>query len=296
MQQAVLVTAYTNMNHLFEIVDFLTGDFVFYIHIDKKSNVSNEEILNLRKKRNVVLVSQKYDVNWGSINHLKAILYLLQNALEDTSNTYFHLITGHDFPIKSPQDITNYLIKNKGKEYLEYSKLPYGLWENGGYDRILYYNMYDVLNARTGWRKGIVRRLLSFQKKNNIKRSFPKSFPEDLYGGGTYWTLSRAAIKYVFDYMKENPSFLKRFKCTFCSEEMFFHTLILNSPLKGNVINNNLRFIVWEERNGNIPANLDETDLGAIKSSEALFARKFDYPVSELLLRQIKDFFRRNEN
>jgi hypothetical protein len=63
----------------------------------------------------------------------------------------------------------------------------------------------------------------------------------------------------------------------------------MNSPLKENAVNNNLRFILWEQRNGNFPANLDETDYEAIKASDAFFARKFEYPVSERLLKMLEN-------
>jgi hypothetical protein len=62
----------------------------------------------------------------------------------------------------------------------------------------------------------------------------------------------------------------------------------MNSPLKNNVVNDNLRFIVWEKRNGNFPANLDETDYPALAETSAFFARKFEYPVSETLREKIE--------
>lgn len=47
--------------------------------------------------------------------------------------------------------------------------------------------------------------------------------------------------------------------------------------------------MVWEKRNGNNPANLDESDFENIESSDALFARKFELPVSLGLYQKIKD-------
>ena len=287
MQQAVLITAYTNIEHLNNIVDSLDNDFLFYIHIDKKNKIDKRKVEELATKKNVLLVSEHYNVNWGGINHLKAILLLLEKALANKSTEYFHLITGHDYPIKTASDITSFLERNKGKEYLEYFELPYDKWENGGYDRLIYYNLYDFLNARKGWRNVFVRQLYKLQRRLHIKRGFADGFPGKLYGGSTYWTLSRECIEYVFGYMQENPMFLRRFKYSFCSEEIFFQTVILNSPLKENVVNSNMRFIVWEERNGNFPANLDDSDFDNIINSEALFARKFDFPVSQNLLENI---------
>jgi len=295
MKQAVLITAYTNIEHLNSIISSLSDNFEFYIHIDKKSNIYKEDILRLTQKKNVALVSQKYNINWGGINHLKAILFLLENSLKNKSIEYFHLITGHDFPIKRENDINSFLNQNKGKEFLEFVKLPYEKWENGGYDRFLYFNLYDCFNGRNGWGKTFIKRFVRFQKFLNMKRKWPSGFPTELYGGSTYWSLSRQCIEYVFKYMKENPNFLKRFKYTFCSEEIFFQTIILNSDFKDKVVNDNLRFIVWEERNGNFPANLDETDFDNIIKSNALFARKFEPEVSASLLNSIKEHLRQEQ-
>lgn len=289
MKQAILVTAYTNIEHLNFLTDSLSEEYIYYIHIDKKSNIGKREIKKLSEKENVALISQKYNVTWGGINHLKAILFLLQNALKDTTFAYFHLITGHDYPIKKPSEITSFLEKNRGKEFLEYNKLPYNRWENGGYDRLLYYNMYDCFNARKGWKNILIKKFISIQRHLGLKRKFPKDFPQDLYGGSTYWTLSRECIEYVFDYMKKNPWFLRRFKYTFCSEEFFFQTLILNSPFRESAVNNSKRFIVWEERNGNFPANLDVTDYDDILKSDAFFARKFEPGVSDALIDKLKN-------
>ncbi len=295
MQQAILITAYTNIEHLFDVICSFNANYNIYIHIDKKSKVRDKDISRLLSKGNVFL-SCKYNVNWGGINHLKAILLLLQEAFKNEENEYFHLITGHDFPIKSSSEIEAFLHNNNRKNFIEYSKYPIKEWEYGGYNRILYYNLYDCVNARKGWQKAFVRNVLKFQRLFKIKRNFPKNFPKDIYGGSTYWSLNREIIEYVFKYMSENPQYLKRFEYTFCSEEIFFQTILLNSPLKDTIVNNNLRFIVWEERNGNIPANLDESDFEAIKNSDAFFARKFEYPVSIPLLEQIKKYLKMKEN
>jgi len=289
MKQAVLVTAYTNISHLYTLIDSLSSDYIFYIHIDKKSDISDRDFEKLSCKKNVALVSSKYKVNWGSINHLKAILFLLEKSFEDAAIEYFHLITGHDFPIKSSSEITSFLEKSSGKDFFEYNKLPYNKWDNGGYDRILYYNLYDCFNGRNGWKNAFIKKFISLQKALGLKRKFPTDFPDELYGGSTYWSLSRKSVEYILDFTRNNKWYLQRFKYTFCSEEIFFQTLLLNSPLRDKAVNDNKRYIVWEERNGNFPANLDESDYNNIAASDAFFARKFDPMVSSTLIKKIKD-------
>lgn len=285
--QAILITAYKNIEHLEEIVDFFGEGFNIYIHIDKKSKIAHQSIDKLLKNKNIASISQRYKINWGGLNHLLAILDLAEQAFANDRNEYFHLITGHDFPIKSKNYFSDFFNRNKHSNYMEYHKLPYADWPEGGMDRLSRYNLYDLIDGRTGSKEILLKRFSKLQKLLGIKRRLSNNFP-DQYGGSTYWSLNREALEYTFYFMKNNPEYLKRFKYTFCAEEIFFQTILLNSPLKDKIINNNLRFIVWENRNGNFPANLDNTDYNDIKKSEALFARKFEYPASIGLLSLIK--------
>lgn len=288
MKQGILITAYKNIEQLSDLLDAFDDNFVFYIHIDKKSEIPQIEIDKLKSKKGVLLVSQAYDIKWGGINHLKAILLLLEVGLKNAEITYFHLITGQDYPIKKSAEIISFMNENSGKEFMEYNSLPYKDWPRGGMNRLEHYNLNDVFNGREGIGRSIIMKLLAVQRILGFKRKFPASFPKDLYGGSTYWTLSKSCIEYVFKYLKSHPEYLKRFDYSFCSEEIFFQTIILNSPFKDKVVNNCLRYIVWEVRNNSFPANLDSSDLESILSSDALFARKIEHPHSDKLLKEVK--------
>lgn len=76
MKQAILITAYKDFDHLEEIIKIFDESFELYVHIDKKSNVSAIQLSRFQSYLQVKLISQKYKVNWGGINHLKSILYL----------------------------------------------------------------------------------------------------------------------------------------------------------------------------------------------------------------------------
>ena len=293
MQHAILITAYKNFEQLTDLVEaFAASNFKCYIHIDKKAPFSKEELKSLSDKENVSFVVRHYNVYWGGSNHLRAILQLLDEAYKNPENQYFHLITGQDYPIKSLEEIDAFYKEHKGKEFLEYNKLPYHKWAHGGYERLVYYNFCDTFNGKSLFGQFMIRTLITLQKIFFIKRAFDKDFPP-LYGGSTYWSLSRECITYIKNYLDEKPQYLKRFDYSFCAEELFFQTLILNSPLKENVINDPMRYIVWEKRNGNFPANLDVSDEKAMWESNALFARKFEIPVSTPLLMNIKKRIRK---
>ncbi|MDP3358916.1 MAG: beta-1,6-N-acetylglucosaminyltransferase [Lutibacter sp.] len=288
MQQAVLITAYKNYMHLEEIIKFFDADFELYIHIDKKSHITKNELNKLNNYSNVKLISQKYKVNWGGFNHLKSILYLAEQALKNKQIFYFHLISGHDFPIKKIGHFKDYFEKNRENEFINYFEVPKPGWaNNGGLDRIEYYNLYDVLDAKAPKQNGFIRRIISIQKRIKFKRPISSKMPK-LYGGSTWWSLSRICLEYVIKYTKKNKFVMNRFKYSLCAEEFYFQTVIMNSPFANNVKNNSLRYIDWVARNGNNPAILDDADYEKIKLSDAFFARKFEFPLSIGVLNKIK--------
>lgn len=288
MKQAILITAYKNMPQLRELLDSFDENFVFYIHIDRKSNIPQNEIDALTARSDVKLISRKYKISWGGVNHLLAILELLEEANKADNIGHFHLITGQDYPIKSNGEIVSFLDANPEKIFMEYNPLPYHKWFEGGFERLDLYNLNDWFYGREGIGRSIVMGFKAVQKRLGVKRAYPKMFPKQLYGGSTYWSLSKSSVQYVFDYIKQYPEYLKRFNWTFCAEEVFFQSIIMNSPLANNVENDPLRFIVWEERNGSYPANLDESDFEEMEVSSALFARKMQSPYSDGLLKKLK--------
>ncbi|NJW53655.1 beta-1,6-N-acetylglucosaminyltransferase [Salinimicrobium oceani] len=288
MRQAILITAYKNFDHLKEIIDFFDHNFRVYIHIDKKVKVPKKQLLDLKSNPIVSLVSQRYKVNWGGLNHLRAILHLSQEALNNPTNLYFHLISGHDFPIKSLEDFVPFLNQNKDSDFLDYFSVPKKGWaDNNGMDRLEYFNLYDYLNAKNLEQNGWIRRIVRFQKWIGYKRKLSSNMPK-LYAGSTWWSLSRPSLNHVVNYTKQNKILLNRFKHTLCAEEFFFQTVLLNSPFSKRIKNDNLRHIDWVARNGNNPAVLDLSDLADLKKSNAYFARKFDYPTSTALLEMVK--------
>ena len=110
-------------------------------------------------------------------------------------------------------------------------------------------------------------------------------FNGNLYGGGTYWSMSRKAIGIALDYMDKHPDYLHRFRHTSIAEEICLHTIWCNSSLP--IINNYMRYIDWGLDGGN-PQVLTEKDFDKIIASGSLFARKMANVVSDKLIEALK--------
>jgi len=290
MKHGFLISAYKNGKTIIELINQLdSADSFFYIHIDKKSPLfESPDIQEIKTKPNVFFIENRIKVNWGGFSHLKAIICLVREALKNEELSYLHLMSDSCLPIKTRKEIFDYFEKHSGKEFIEYLSLPSPNWAGGGLVRITRYHLHDFINLRSKLKKRIEKYFVKLQAIIGIKRRLPTDF-QNYYGGCTYWSLSRNFLGYAVNYIDQNPRFYEAFKHSFCAEEILIHTLLLNSPFVDNVMNDNLRYIDWENRNGNRPANLDDSDLPKLLSTEKLFARKFVYPLSYNLLRTIKE-------
>ncbi len=277
MKQAILIGAYKDFDQLRELINVFDETFNIYVHIDKKSNITTKIRHEFTTIKNVRYFSQDYKVNWGGLNLLKAYLKLSEIALEDKENLFFHLISGQDFPVKNIDYFKTFTKKNWN--YLRFFKMPANYWYEGGMYRLEYYSFYDLFNAKKSlkWINAIIR----FQKLIGLKRPINKYLGQ-LYGGSMYCSLSRELVQYIIDFTENNPKFFKRFKYTHCPEEIYLHTIIMNSSYSNKVINDSLRFIKWDNNYEGTPEFLDENDFQTIINSNKLFARKIDKNKNDL--------------
>lgn len=83
----------------------------------------------------------------------------------------------------------------------------------------------------------------------------------------------KSHVDYVINFVNENLEFVKFFKHSLIPDEHFFHTVLLNSNIKDEIVNDNLGFLIW---NGSTPITFSIEDAEKLKDSDKLFARKFD--------------------
>lgn len=290
MAQAILIMAHRDFDHLLDIIDWFDDNFEFYIHIDKKFKPDQEVLNQIQSRKTVRYLTTQYSANWGGREYLKASLHLIEKALANPAITYVHTISGQDFPVRQSSYFKE--LELTSRDYMTHFKMPLQQWEGGGFERVEYYQFYDVFSVKT--HRQWINRLLRLQKFFGFKRPYSSKLPI-LYGGDAWWSLSRNTMTYVLTYMKEQPAFFKRLKHSKLADEFFFQTVIMNSPHANNVVNDHLRYIDWSSGRGDTPANpanLDETDFNKIAAGKYLFARKFKFPDSNalkaLLLQTIK--------
>ena len=275
MRQALLITAYQDICQLKRLLERFDADFEVFIHLDKRCR---EDLQSIGCRQNVHLMS-RYNVEWGDYNHLKAIVLLMAEAYAHSDLEYFHLITGSDYPAMPLADLKAFCERHKEDNYVEHFPLPHKEcgWE-GGLNRIRYWWLRPNGHRTSGaW---LTRKLNSLQRRLGLKRNFPY-FGGTLYGGGTYWSVSRKAVGTAMDYLQQHPDYLRRFHHTSIAEEICLPTLWANSDIP--LTNNYMRYIDWGPDGAN-PLVLTEKHFEAIKASGTLFARKMERGLSDKLM------------
>lgn len=282
MNQAVIILAHNDVGQLIHLAKYFSKNCDLYIHIDKKAIITDEELMNLKSLPQVKCVYQRYSVHWGGFSILRTQMFMLKEAYQRSNARTFHVISGHDYPIKPLSYFLNYFERNKDKDFIGFSRVrPVGT-DLESYYRFQYFFPYDYVNSREElFHKTSI--WIRTQRKLHINRGLPSQF-DKLYCGSQWFSLTRQTLRTVIMYTKEHSAFYRRLKFTFAPEETYFLTVILNLCGFKNVVNKNLRFIRWHQENGNSPANLSLEHFHLIAEADDFFARKIVEPFSKKLI------------
>jgi len=296
MRIAYIISAYKSPNLLIRLVQRLhTPTSLFLIHVDKRTDkkVYYEMVSGLTHLSNVIFL-KRHNCHWGDFGHVRATLkgltYLFQNEVDFD---YLFLLTGQDYPIKSNAYIASFLSQAKEKEFISYYQFPNNWGRDGGMSRIELWHFryledwplrsldaFVHLPSKREFKSRVKAIVYASVNMMFAKRTLPGNMRP--FGGPGYWCITRKCAKFINTFVTRNPELVKFFRYVDIPDEIFFHTIILNSPFAQNVINDDLRCIDISDRRG--PRIWQKRDLEMLTQSKALIARKFDTAVDSEIL------------
>ena len=272
MKIAYCILCHKNSAVLNETINYLSKYNDIFLHVDKKSNINEFSIY----KEKVIFTTNRIDVKWGHFSQVQATLNLLKETNKNNYD-YVFLLSGDCLPLKNDKLIKQFLNENYPNEYIAIDKNYKNIEKRVKY---LYNSLYYKKNPNI-----FVKFLRKIQNKfsllprNKLFFELPK-----LYKGTQWFGITSNLKNYILDFVDENPTYVKAFEKSFCCDEVFFHTIILNSKFKDNIYKPKndsnicfqaLRYIDWKS-GPEYPKILKESDFKKIKESECLFGRKFD--------------------
>ena len=250
---------------------FPADRFDFIIHVDKKSGIKPQ----IEARENVFFVpdDRRVDVRWGRFSQVEATLALLR-MIDPNRYAYAHLISGCDFPIKTPEQI---LGACDGREFIESRILPGDtVWAWGGLDRYMVrYPDWMILRPEHRFVRAVRLTYREFMMRTGLYRL--RRCPADtFYRGSSWFSITGECSAWMMDYIDAHPEYTRFFDHGVCVDEVYFSTLVRMSPFTGKVESDAMRYVRWKGGRNGGPAFLTEADLPAMAESRGFFARKID--------------------
>lgn len=267
--QALIITAYHNYEQLEKNLTLFSKGFNCYVHIDANSKEFDEEKIQRLNNLDNVYVYSKYKIKWGSYLHMMAIIELIEKALENKDNTYFHIISGDDFPTKNYNDYYEFFEKdNKNYNYLEVtdiSDMP--IMQK----RYQIFHFMHILNRKSKHKSIILldKCLRHIQYHLPIKRK--RVFN---YKGLVWCSITREAASYTVNTIRHNGDLKVLKYCEIPEEFLFSNTLLESEQFEKTVIKDKKRLTIWKDQYATGPRELNIDDLEQIEQSDCFFARK----------------------
>ena len=242
-------------------------DFYFYIHLDQK--IPFESFAFLANLPRVSFINKRSICNWGGFSFVRAVINSLKEVLSgNVDYDFYNLLSGQDYPIKPMEEIAGFFEKNKSSSYISFDEEHQKDWWAHAVSRFESYHFTDK-NFKGRY---LVQRALNFILP---KRRFPLSLK--LYGSSisSWWTITKPCAEYLVNFASKEVALMKFMDYTWGADEFFYATVLMNSPYKDQIVNDNLRLITWKSGYSN-PVILTNQQFDIISQSEKLFARKFD--------------------
>jgi Core-2/I-Branching enzyme len=271
MRIAYIILAYRNVsghrigtlpNQLARLVSRLDAPSVsFFIHIDANTDdATYAEMVDGMIGRHNVCFLPRHQVTWGGWGTVAATLEGLEQVIRaKVLPDYVILLTGADYPLRTPGDIEAFLAEHRGTSFIDVRQLPDYTW-----------NWHGTMDRFHG-------------------QSLPSGMKP--FGGEGRWALSGDCAAYVKGVADGGLS--RVFEGVGIPDEHFVHTVVANSPFRDRLSSlarvaapavKGVHYVDWERGS---PKVLGVEDFERLIASRALFARKFDIAEDSAILDMI---------
>ncbi|XP_063828186.1 xylosyltransferase oxt isoform X2 [Ostrinia nubilalis] len=260
----------------------------FYIHVDKRQDYLHRKLSILQTKfSNIKLAEKRFSSIWGGASLLKMLLTSMRDILTlDWEWDFVINLSESDFPIKSIEDLENFLSANKGLNFVKsHGREVQRFIKKQGLDK-------TFIECETHmWRVG--------------DRKLPRGVVID--GGSDWIALSPKFVAYVAGEHDELLAGLDViFQHTLLPAESFFHTVLRNSQFCNTYVDNNLHVTNWKRKLGCkcqykhvvdwcgcSPNDFKTEDWPRIqntKDRQLFFARKFEPIINQEVITRVEQF------
>lgn len=273
------------LQFLIDALDDKRNDIV--IHIDKKSDMNTSQFHC--NHANMVFID-RMEVNWGGYTQVECEYALMKAAVKLGHHSYYHLLTGANFPLWNQDYIHSFFEEKAGKEFIGFdNSTDYSL-------RVKYYvpfSEHGKLHGLTGKIIQLIRGIVKlFQNISNIDLRNRTSY--SIKKGCAYFSITEELVRLILSKETEMKYLLGH---TTCCDEVFVQTITFNSEFRDklyeltNEYDGCLREFAWPSNIGKFRPgwNFCMEDFEYLLNSHRLFAMKFESQDGIELINKIKE-------
>ncbi len=292
MQIAYLVLCHRDPQHIARLARKLTQDTDdrIIVHVDAKSDLAPFEAA-LRGIPRVDLLAQRTAVWWGGYSAVAATQSMLAHALRLPGVERFVLLQGADYPLRSNAQLHAFFAANPSTEFIRACNASVST-SRYLYAKARHPQWFDRPNPF----KRIVNRVI---RTADLKLKPPYVMRGgqcmQIYYGCAQWAVTRSCAS-LFVECTDDAAFNRYFRSSFPTDEIYFHTIVHNSPRSaatarggaeadvGNVTElRNLHYFEYPHDVRIFTAD----DFDMLQATDALFVRKVTTAASGGLLDRI---------
>ena len=270
---------FAQLNKLLGLLDDERNDI--YLHVDARAQDFSPETCRTHVKKAGFFIVAPMKVNWGAFSVVKAELILLAAAAARGPYAYYHLLSGADLPLKNQDEIHSFFNQNAGWEFIHFCTPAFDKRQRS---RLSLYHLFPAGSLAE-------RVSLKIQQRAGVDRT--KKNPYPLRFGGAWFSITDDLVKYVLDRQDDIERYFSKGSC---ADEAFVQSIVAVSPFASRLYGRDkiddyrscMRLIEWS-RPGAQPGSpyvFRMSDAAQLKSSDRMFARKFD----ESIDRDIVDY------
>ena len=302
---AILVMCHKDFDQVKRLINrCISNETRIIVHIDKKSNITNGEIEEMASSHGVYLTDERLNgfLDDRSLVDITMLMIDKAHKIEKQENIHFQyycLLSGQDYLTKHIDDINDRLSQAYPKPIIDCSAYQKNLWIYNKFTRnpftqsINKWIRFKFKKHNIIWMgfKGVeifIRKLcqsLSITDYHYFKRK-----RIDLFGGSAWWILPDIAIDYISKEYNAGKRHWKRLLSSVTPEEVFFQTLVMQSPLanlvdvnpKGTTTQNCKTWAYFFDEDKppiNHPYIFTVKEFDKLVNKDCWFARKFDMSV-----------------
>ena len=318
MKHAVLIIAHKNKDQLKRLVKAVSDENTdVFIHPDANWLLTGEDMKEIEQsgKNNVIILKRRIHGVFHDWSLTKIQLLLIEKALKEEKKrryrySYFMLLSGQDYPIKSRAYFEEFLSAQYPKPLIDVEGYQGPSWEQYLFPKDERYgNHLDKINNKY---KGLKRKILTvltviyhkmhFWYKGDTVLEKLSNKNIKIFSGSQWWILPHDIVEYVLKYSKKRNYAAVLLKSGTTPEEYYFQTVINNSPWKETMSSDDdiydkgdneqpcmtyANFVTSTKKFVGHPHIITMEDFDRIMAKKALFARKFDLAVDSAVMDEI---------